>query len=181
MVSSLLRGIGFFFLHKYAVSPLPSFPSFPVCSFFSFPFLGSNTQQTHHLHLLSPIMTCDWKWISKQSTTYHLYIVANESIGGVFPITQLWVCYWEFTGRSERPHRDGRQWAGQKTREKKRKWERIEQRNKFCPILPLQNWEITLKVQTRAGGGILKTTKLSFRLWIRVSDHAATENLQGSR
>lgn len=63
-----------------------------------FPFLlfslyGSIIQQTHHLWYPSAIMTCDWKWIFKQSTTYHLYIVASLSIRGVFPITQaqLWV------------------------------------------------------------------------------------------
>lgn len=52
----------------------------PVPPFIS--TVGSSTQQTHRLRLLSPITSCDWKWISKQSSTYHLYIVANRSIGG---------------------------------------------------------------------------------------------------
>lgn len=50
--------------------------------------LGCITEKTHHHHRqLSPIMTCECKWISKQSTTYHLYIMANSRFGGVFPIT----------------------------------------------------------------------------------------------
>lgn len=61
---------------------------------------------------LTPMVTCDWKWISKHSTTYHLHIMANRSIGGVFPITQLNSEQpHKFTARSERPHRAGRGWA----------------------------------------------------------------------
>lgn len=71
---------------------------------------------------LTPIVTCDWKWISKHSTTYHLHIMANRSIGGVFPITQLNSEQpHKFTARSERPHRAGRGWAQEwgRGREKK--------------------------------------------------------------
>lgn len=85
---------------------------FPLCISFSLPFLVCPSRlllppsswasffpllaESHSKpssRAAQPIMTCDWKWISKQSTTYHLYIAANRSIGGVFPITQaqLWV------------------------------------------------------------------------------------------
>lgn len=86
-------------------APLSTAASFPPpfllgsMSDFKLPIAGQRT----------PVLTCRWKWISKQSTTYHLHIMANRSIGGVFPITQLKSePPHRFTGGSERPHRAGR-------------------------------------------------------------------------
>lgn len=146
-----------------------SFYSLPLI-FFPPPF-GSITQQTHHPGQLSPIMTCDLKWISKQSTTYHLYIVANMSIGGVFPITQaqLWVAARVHGEVGERPHARGREGTSGGEREGGRRRRRegtFEARWTEGRDLHLQIWKIILYVLPRA-----KETEFMDPC---VNDHAVT-------
>lgn len=98
---------------------------------------------------LTPIVSCDWKWIPKHSASYHLHITANRSIGGVFPITQLNSEQpHEFTGGSERPHHAGRgrapQW-GRGGRGRKRFKQRSKQQDNSQGCWVLQEHKLNMK------------------------------------
>lgn len=131
-----------------------SFLLFPSSYIFFLPLFGSITQQTHHPGQLSPIMTCDLKWISKQSTTYHLYIVANMSI---------WRGVSNNTGTTLSSHtssRGGRRetaWTGKGGDERGREGGRRRRREGTFEArwtggreLHLQIWKIILYVLLRA-------------------------------